>query len=339
LSSSKDKKNNVLSSIPQSAFEEALRAVESIEKKQKKFKGKRGAGSKGKITSFKEKFVNIENDAEDLDSLLNLLESKSDTTEIKLPDKSAPKDKSPNVPTELTDINGLIDEELNLKEEADFFRDILFNGSKEKGSGKRAEKVKRDIKTPTGQGIKEQSDKFSPEMESELKDLKEQLVRLQADFENYRKRVTREVEEGKKYYNENLILDILPIVDNFERAIEHMQEPSGQQSLVEGVHLIFRQIIGMLQQKGLRTIDSFEQKFNPLYHEAVSMIYNPEVEPGTIIAEYETGYLLNGRLLRPSKVLVASTENGNGIGSEFNGAESNNEVDEKGDPTTDENAQ
>ena len=341
MSSSKDKKeNNVVSSIPESAFEEALRAVESIERKQKLIKIQKNAAAKTRLSDINASATNIENDAEDLDSLLNLLETQGNSIPSRSPENTRTRQesikvKATKVPEELSAINGLLDEELSFKKEADFFRDILFDDSKQNNIHKTSVGAKGQPNSqPRTHGIGKAAG-ISEYSEAEVKELNEKLVRLQANFENYRKRITREIEEAKKYHNEKLILELLPIVDNFERAIEHMQEPSGQQSLVEGVQLIFRQILGMLQSNGLRTIDTFEQLFNPLYHEAVSMVYNPGVKPGMIIAEYETGYLFNGRLLRPSKVLVSTAENGNSISGDSDQEQANNNIESNGEENFD----
>jgi molecular chaperone GrpE len=219
-----------------------------------------------------------------------------------VPGKVSSQQSTYQLPDEDSILSDLLGEEVDLEKEAEFFRSVLFGESDTEPAQKaRAKASKRPAPSEP-----------SPGQEGEVKDLTEKITRLQAEFENYRKRVIREAKEAKKFYNDKLILDLLPIVDNFERAIEHMKNLAEQKSILEGVQLIYRQMLGMLENSGLQAIDTSDEKFNPLYHEALGTFVNDEVEPGTILTEYETGYLLNGRLLRPSKVLVArGSQNGN----------------------------
>lgn len=308
MSDTDKKKKDVESGIPQSAFEEALRAVENIEKQQKASKKK---GTARKRNTGTAQAVDIESDADDLDSLLSLLETKGKVTKQSSLSKAKPKKPAPEqaagvyeLPEDTPSLSDIVDEDINLEKEADFFRKILFDDPEMSDQpGETA--IPDQPKTPPSGATPSQVPGADPE---EVKELNEKLMRLQAEFENYKKRVIKEAREAKKYYNDALMLSLLPIVDNFDRAINHMKNSSEQKSLIEGVELIFRQILGMLETEGLQLIDTQDEKFNPLYHEAVAMIYNPDVEPGTILTEYESGYLLNGRLLRPSRVLVSTLD-------------------------------
>lgn len=312
----KNKKNRstVKSGIPKSAFEEALRAVENLERSKK--------SAPRKKISIPRKSVNnqfsadIENEADDLDSLLNILDREGSTQQKKKASATSStvvrKTVKPPPTYELPDddsiLADLLGEEMDLDKEADFFRSVLFGDTdpKEKEKLTNKETLKQNKTT----GKQKSMAKKTPIQDEQFTELKDRLARLQAEFENYRKRVIRDAKEAKKFYNEKLILELLPIVDNFERAIEHTKNTVEQKSMLEGIQLIYRQLLGMLETNGLQTIDTEGEKFNPLYHEAVAVIYKLDEESGTILTEYQVGYLLNGRLIRPSRVLVSTTEEG-----------------------------
>lgn len=312
----KDNKKNdrsVRTGVPKSAFEEALRAVENLERKKKKTPRKKVSVQN---SSTDNQFsVDIENEADDLDSLLNILDQESGRKATKASSQSsAPvikKSVKPPPTYELPDddsiLADLLGEEMDLDQEADFFRSVLFGDAdpkeKEKLAGKeKTRKAKAASMPPSG------AKKLPAPDDKQLGELTERLTRLQAEFENYRKRVIRDAKEAKKFYNEKLILELLPILDNFERAIEHGRNTSEQDSMLEGIQLIYRQLLGMLESNGLQTIDTEGEKFNPLYHEAVAVVFHSDEESGTVLTEYQVGYLLNGRLIRPSRVLVSTTD-------------------------------
>ena len=140
----------------------------------------------------------------------------------------------------------------------------------------------------------------------EAKDNHEKYLRLAADFDNYRKRVIREKEELTKYANEKLIRDILPIVDNLERALDHASNSVDFNAFVEGLKLIDGQLRAALTKHGVERIEVAGSDFDPNFHEAVMQVESPAHDYNKVVEEYEHGYLLNGRLLRPSKVSVAA---------------------------------
>ena len=141
--------------------------------------------------------------------------------------------------------------------------------------------------------------------EKQLREVLERFARLQSDFESYKKRTDREREESKKFANEQLLLQILPIVDSFERALSHARQQRDPRAFEDGILLIYKQFHDVLCNIGLQPVESVGQKFDPRFHEAVVQIEDPTVEPNTVISEYQKGYLLNERLLRPARVIVA----------------------------------
>lgn len=133
----------------------------------------------------------------------------------------------------------------------------------------------------------------------------DKYVRLYAEFDNYRKRVAREKAELIKYGNEELLKEILPVVDNLERALEHAQKGDDPLAIVQGVELILEQLRSVLKRFGVEPIEAIGEKFDPERHEAVGEREAEGVEPGEVIFEVQKGYMLNDRLLRPARVVVA----------------------------------
>ncbi len=140
--------------------------------------------------------------------------------------------------------------------------------------------------------------------EAECQDLFQRLQRLQADFENYRRRVRREQEELVMYANEDLMKDLLPVLDNLERAVA---APAGGDvnAYLEGVSMICRQMKDSLSRRGLAEIQSVGHPFDPVQHHAVMQVEVEGVEENTVVEDLQKGYRLRDRVIRPSLVKVA----------------------------------
>lgn len=133
----------------------------------------------------------------------------------------------------------------------------------------------------------------------------DRFLRERADLENYRKRVQREKEELLKYGNESLILDILPVLDNMERALAHASEET-QGAVIEGVRLTHAMLLSALKKFGVAPVETAKgAPFDPALHHAMGQVESGECEPSTIVEEFQKGYTLNDRLLRPAMVSVA----------------------------------
>ncbi len=144
------------------------------------------------------------------------------------------------------------------------------------------------------------------ELENENTDLKERYLRKQADFENYRKRMQREKEELGAYANKQLLLDLVPVIDDFERAIESAKESRDFDSFYKGVVLIEKQMTEMLERKwGLQRFESEGEEFDPQKHEAVTAEQTGEGTEPMVVEDYQKGYMLHDRVLRSAKVKVA----------------------------------
>ncbi len=147
---------------------------------------------------------------------------------------------------------------------------------------------------------------------AENSELKDMLLRKQAEFENFRKRIQREKEESIKYANAMLLLDLTNTIDNFERAIQSAKDSEDFRAFHSGVELIEKQLTQMLGKKwGLKRFESQGEKFDPDRHEAIMAEQSDQVTAPTVVEDFQRGYLLNERVLRPAKVKVAQPAEGN----------------------------
>jgi molecular chaperone GrpE len=140
----------------------------------------------------------------------------------------------------------------------------------------------------------------------ELEACRDKLLRLQAEFENYKKRQVREREAYRRSANENLLRAMLPVLDNLERAVEHGEESADIVQLLEGVQLVVKQMRESFLQFGVKPVDARGVSFDPHEHEAMSTVETDgDPADGTVVEVYQKGYLLHGRVLRPAMVAVA----------------------------------
>ncbi len=165
------------------------------------------------------------------------------------------------------------------------------------------------------------------ELEQENSELKERYLRKQADFENYRKRMQREKEEFGAYATKQLLLDLVQVIDDFERAIESAKDSRDFDSFYEGIVLIEKQMTSMLERKwGLQRFDSEGEEFDPQKHEAVTADQNGEHPEPVVIEDYQKGYMLHDRVLRSAKVKVSMPgAQAGGAGGDESSAEQNSE--------------
>ncbi len=132
----------------------------------------------------------------------------------------------------------------------------------------------------------------------------EQLLRVRAESENYRKRQAKEQSQFLKYSNESLIKSLLPVINNLERANEAAKTNNNVESLREGVEMILKMFYDVLKQVGVEPIQSANQSFDPSRHEVISCVESAEHEENTVIREFEKGYFLHDKLLCPARVIV-----------------------------------
>jgi molecular chaperone GrpE len=143
------------------------------------------------------------------------------------------------------------------------------------------------------------------EKEKEVKETHDRLLRVAADFENYKKRAAKEREEWTKFATEDLMKSILPFIDNLERAVNHAEKVTETGVMIEGVRLTLQQILQTLNRFGLASFESVGKPFDPARHEAMLVIESDQHAPNQVVEEFQKGYLLNDRLLRPATVSVS----------------------------------
>jgi len=157
------------------------------------------------------------------------------------------------------------------------------------------------VKKHWTQRLKEEMEKIKKERD-EYKNL---YLRALADHENYKKRIEADWKKAVDYANERLIYEILPVLDNFERALEAMQNAKDVDSIKKGVEMIYKSLLEILKKEGLEPFESRGKKFDPRLHEAISVKETAEMEPGVVVEEFQKGYKFKNKLLRPARVSVS----------------------------------
>jgi molecular chaperone GrpE len=163
-------------------------------------------------------------------------------------------------------------------------------------SGKKVNELEKKIET---------LEQEKSAMDEENKTLRDQLLRKAAEFDNYKRRTEKEFISLLDSANEELILDILPAIDDFERSLQHMEESENNDSHSEGIRLIYKKLISTLEKKGLKPMDAIGQEFDPDQHQALMQVDSDKYESGTVVEEHLKGYKLNEKVIRHSQVLVA----------------------------------
>lgn len=142
-------------------------------------------------------------------------------------------------------------------------------------------------------------------LQQELEESRGRLIRAQADFDNFRKRTRLEKEDFAKYASFKLIEQLLPVVDNFDRAIQTSRETRDFDGMLKGVEMTFRQLDQVLAQEGLAAMDAIGQPFDPDRHQAIMQVESDEYEEGIVVEEIQKGYMLKDKVLRPAMVKVS----------------------------------
>ena len=197
------------------------------------------------------------------------------------------KRKSPVDTTEKIDVT--IDAEESIVESAA----VAAEDGEKKGSKKKGRSAKK-------------VDAEARQLAADLAASQDRLLRLQADFENFRKRTHREKTDLYRMANADLLSDILPIVDNFDLALGAVDPKSKDDPFTQGIHMVRDQLLTTLGKFGLKPIEAEAQPFDPNVHEAVSHLPSDEVAENTVIAQTRRGYMLGERLLRAAEVVVSS---------------------------------
>ncbi len=174
----------------------------------------------------------------------------------------------------------------------------------ERNTGEETIKDEKKMKDGEKEEIEELRKKLE-EKEKEAQENHDRLLRMAADLDNYKKRAAREKEEWVRFANEDLLKAVLPFADNLERAVNHSEKTTDIQSLVKGVKLTIQQLLQALNKFGVSRFESVGKPFDPAVHEAMLVVETDKEKPHHVIQEFQKGYLLNDRLLRPATVSVS----------------------------------
>ena len=160
------------------------------------------------------------------------------------------------------------------------------------------------------------------EAEAEAKSAHDRFLRVSAEFENFKKRTRREVDDFRKYANEALIKELLNVVDNLERAMESSIEAKENNQLLEGVDLTIKEILKIFEKFNVKPIEALEKEFDPAVHQAVLQEPSEAYPDNTVIREFQRGYTIHERLLRPAMVVVSKAAEGPGDAEQADNNES-----------------
>ncbi len=172
--------------------------------------------------------------------------------------------------------------------------------TKEKGEAQEDHKKKKKKDE-----VVEELQQALEEKEELLKELNNKFLYLQADFENFKKIKAKEKQDLLKFGNEVLIKELIPVIDNLERAIDHAGKSEEAKGIVEGIQITLNEFLKVLERSGVERIDAMGKKFDPNFHEALFQEDREDMEPDMVTSVILKGYTLNGRLLRPSRVSVS----------------------------------
>ena len=187
------------------------------------------------------------------------------------------------------------------------------NAQEESTEDKSAEMEEEEIKPPAdeSEGIRELYEEVA-RMQQELEEVKLQseaatdtMLRLAAELDNYKKRTAKERKSLIKYASQDIVQELLPILDNFQRAIQSASESRDFNSFLEGVKMVSKQMHDVLKKKGVSTIEAVGKTFDPTVHEAVMQITSEDHPENVVVAELQKGYMLHDRVIRPSMVAVS----------------------------------
>ncbi len=149
------------------------------------------------------------------------------------------------------------------------------------------------------------------EVAAEKQDTFEQLQRISADYANFQKRTPKQIADSVAYEKKAIIRSLLPSVDNFEHALSHASEASGEEALdniIKGIQMVFDHMLDALKAHGVQRIDALDMPFDPNLHEAMMRRSEPDKEDNTVLEVYQAGYMIGEQVLRPSKVIVNKIE-------------------------------
>jgi len=181
------------------------------------------------------------------------------------------------------------------------------NGSQNNGGGGDGPAAGAEPAPKTFEDMITELEQEKQKLETEKKDLHDRLLRTAADFENWKKRVKKELDEGAQKGREALLKEILPVIDNLERALKHA--PEGD-PLAQGVKMVEKQLLGALEKFGITRFNAEGQPFDPSMHDAIQQVETTAHPPGTVAQQFAAGYMNGARLFRAAMVSVAKAPEG-----------------------------
>lgn len=177
--------------------------------------------------------------------------------------------------------------------------------SGEQGAEPEPEKT-AEVNDASGEDVSEENE--LEELNTQLHRAKEDVLRAQAEVMNIRRRAEGDVEKARKFALERFVGDLLPVVDNLDRALAVIDvEDESMKAVIEGIELTRKSFLDTLEKNQVKSIDPQGEPFNPEEHQAMTMVPNPDVEPNTVLEVFQKGYSLNGRLIRPAMVVVSKS--------------------------------
>jgi molecular chaperone GrpE len=170
-----------------------------------------------------------------------------------------------------------------------------------------------ETRSSQAEGVKaaDNSEKELETVKKQLEQEKDRCLRLNAEFENQRKRLQKEKEEFVKYANEKIIIELIDIMESLERGLENAKESNNNDKLIHGMELIYKQFKNVLEKNGLVPIKALGEKFDPYKHEAMMQTPSDDDEENIILEEFARGYILNNKVIRYSKVRVSKSKDTN----------------------------
>jgi len=143
------------------------------------------------------------------------------------------------------------------------------------------------------------------QLQQEKAELQDSLMRLQAEFINFRRQQEQRLQQDRKFATERLVAELVPVLDNFDRTVRHLQNGATVEAMMDGVNAVSKQLFSVLQAQGVSKIASVGEHFNPEMHEAIAVDETTDAEDGVILEEIEAGYRIAERIVRPARVRVA----------------------------------
>lgn len=163
----------------------------------------------------------------------------------------------------------------------------------------------QELENDPASGEASGSDEAAKRLQELVDEAQARTLRVQADFDNFRRRTQKEKEELAQYATSKLVGELLPVLDNFERALVTAPANAESEAFTKGINMIFRQLEGVLKSEGLAVMETVGQPFNPEYHQAIMQVESEEHEEGIVTEEVQKGYLLKDKVLRPAMVKVS----------------------------------